>query len=172
MRAAQPDLLSLLVLTQAIKGSHSVALLELVDASAGVYDLLLAGVEGMALGADINSKFLLGGAGLEGFTAYAANHGLAVIGMDVLLHLVHLSCTDLQSVQIGFVTCLAQAASDVVMQNVFYNNWQGKINGFMLFLREIFPRASGFGRKQLRPCVLAMARPVIFQEDGAAACSS
>ena len=114
---------------------HAVALLEAIHASAGVNHLLLAGVEGMALGADINSKFLLGGAGLEGFTAHAATHGLAVIGMDVFLHLVHLSCTDLQSVQTGFVTCCAQAASDVVMQWIFYNNTHSKINGFVLFLR-------------------------------------
>ena len=62
------------------------ALLETVNTAARVNELLLAGVERMTLGADIHLHFLLGGAGLEGFTAYAANYALAVLGMDSFFH--------------------------------------------------------------------------------------
>ena len=61
-------------------------LLETIDASAGINQLLLAGVEGMALGADIHLQFLLGRTGLKRLTAHAANDALAVVGMDLFLH--------------------------------------------------------------------------------------
>ena len=64
----------------------TVALLELVHAAAGIHQLLLAGVERVALGADFNAQLLLGGAGCERFTAYAANDRLAILGMDAFLH--------------------------------------------------------------------------------------
>ena len=64
----------------------AVALLELVHAAAGNHQLLLAGVERVALGADFNLQLLLGGAGGECFTAYAANDCLTVLGMDAFLH--------------------------------------------------------------------------------------
>ena len=62
------------------------ALLETIDTSAGIHQLLLAGVEGMALGADIHSKFLLGRAGFKRLTAHAANDAFAVLGMNFFLH--------------------------------------------------------------------------------------
>ena len=65
---------------------HAVALLEAINASAGIYQLLTAGVEGVALGADFNLEFALNGTALEGFTASATNDALAVSGMDILLH--------------------------------------------------------------------------------------
>ena len=65
---------------------HIEALLEAINTSASVYKLLLAGVERMALGADINLHLFLCGTGLECFTAYAANDAFAVLGMDVFLH--------------------------------------------------------------------------------------
>ena len=69
---------------------HAVALLETVHASAVVDQLLLTGVERMALRADIYAQFLLHGARLKGFAANATNDGLAVIGMDLFLHGFHL----------------------------------------------------------------------------------
>ena len=57
-------------------------LLEAIDASAGIHQLLLAGEERMALGADINLQLLLRAAGFKRLTAHAANDGLAVLGMD------------------------------------------------------------------------------------------
>ena len=69
---------------------HAVALLEAVHASAGVNQLLLAGVERMALRADIDAQLLLHGTGLEGLAADAADDRLAVIRMDLLFHGFHL----------------------------------------------------------------------------------
>ena len=47
----------------------AVLLVELINTAAGVDQLLLAGVEGVALGADFNGDVLLGGAGLDDGTA-------------------------------------------------------------------------------------------------------
>ena len=67
------------------------ALLETVNTAARVNELLLAGVERMALGADIHLHLFLGRAGLKSFTAYAANHALTILGMNIFLHcLFHL----------------------------------------------------------------------------------
>ena len=77
------------------------ALLEAIDASASVHELLLAGIEGMALGADINLHFRFGGTGLERLTAYAANDALAVLGMDLFLHCCF---TSFAYAMIGFTT--------------------------------------------------------------------
>ena len=68
----------------------AVLLVELINAAAGVDQLLLAGVEGVALGADLNGDVLLGGAGLDDVAAGASDGGLLVIGMDSFLHCVKL----------------------------------------------------------------------------------
>ena len=60
--------------------------LETINTTASIYQLLLAGIERMALGADINLHLFLCRPGLKRLTAYAANHTLAVLGMDVFLH--------------------------------------------------------------------------------------
>ena len=70
---------------------HAVALLEAINASAGIYQLLLASKERMALGADINAQFLLRRAGLESLAAYAAYDRLAVLRMYALFHGSHLT---------------------------------------------------------------------------------
>ena len=64
----------------------AVLLVELVNTAAGVDQLLLAGVEGVALGADFHGDVLLGGAGLDDGAASALDGGLLVIGMDSFLH--------------------------------------------------------------------------------------
>ena len=64
----------------------AVLLVELVNAAAGVDQLLLAGVEGVALGADSHGDVLLGGAGLDDSAASALDGGLLVIGMDSFFH--------------------------------------------------------------------------------------
>ena len=61
-------------------------LLEAINASAGINQLLLAGVERMALGANINLHLFPGGTGFKRFTAYAANDAFTVLGMDLFLH--------------------------------------------------------------------------------------
>ena len=68
------------------KSVHAVTLLELVNASARVNELLATGVEGMALGADFDLELTLDGAALEGLAAGTANDALTVCGMDILLH--------------------------------------------------------------------------------------
>ena len=96
---------------------HAVALLETIDASAAVYELLLAGEERMALGANVNAQFLLHRTGLEGFTAYAANNRLTIVRMDLLFHLSHLSHR-LASPYKPDCRSLKHTASGVVMQKL------------------------------------------------------
>ena len=60
------------------------------DTAARVNELLLAGEERVALGADFNLQLLLGRAGGEGLAAYAADDCFAVLGMDAFLHDFHL----------------------------------------------------------------------------------
>ena len=65
---------------------HIETLLEAINTSASIYELLLTGVERMALGADINLHLFLRRTGFKCFTAYAANDAFAVLGMDFFLH--------------------------------------------------------------------------------------
>src|SRR6185312_1198846 len=61
--------------------------LEALDAAAGVHQLLLAGVERMALGADLHVQLRLRRPGLKLVPARAVHGGENVVGMDVRLHL-------------------------------------------------------------------------------------
>jgi len=65
---------------------HAVPLLEAIHTAAGIHQLLLAGEEGVTLGADVHAHLLLDGAGFKGLAAYAAHSGFLVLGMDVFLH--------------------------------------------------------------------------------------
>ena len=65
-------------------------LVETVNTSTGVNQLLLAGVERVALGADFNSDFLLSGASGKRIATSTANGSLFVVRMDTFLHVVHL----------------------------------------------------------------------------------
>ena len=65
-------------------------LVETINTSTGVNQLLLAGIERVALGADLNADVLLGGAGRKDVATGTANRSLFVIGMDTFLHVVHL----------------------------------------------------------------------------------
>ncbi len=67
------------------------SLLEFVDATAGIDELLLAGIERMALRANFNLHLAaLGGSGLNALTAGTNNSALFVVGMDSLFHFFHL----------------------------------------------------------------------------------
>ena len=68
----------------------AVALLEAIDTAAGVNQLLLAGVERVALGADFNAQLLLGGTGDESVAADAGHGNLLILRMDAFLHVFHL----------------------------------------------------------------------------------
>ena len=69
---------------------HTETLLESVNASAGINQLLLAGIERVALGADLNTNVLLGRTSGKDIAARAADGGLFVLGMDTFLHFFHL----------------------------------------------------------------------------------
>ena len=70
---------------------QAVFLVETVDTSTGVNKLLLAGIERVALGADLNTNVLLGRTSGKDIAARAADGGLFVLGMDTFLHEFHLS---------------------------------------------------------------------------------
>ena len=66
------------------------SLVETVDTSTGINQLLLAGIERVALGADFDSDLLLGGASGKYVATSAADCGLLVVRMDAFSHFVHL----------------------------------------------------------------------------------
>ena len=63
------------------------AALEALDAPAGVHELLLPGVERVALGADLDVQLGLGRARIELVPARAAHVGEGVLGVDTGLHM-------------------------------------------------------------------------------------
>ena len=65
-------------------------LVEAADTAAGIDHLLLTGVEGMALGANLHADVLLGGTSLDHVTASAADGSQLIVRMDSCLHYVHL----------------------------------------------------------------------------------
>ena len=69
---------------------QTVFLVETVNTSTSINQLLLAGIERVALGADFNFDVLFGGTGLDDFTTCASDRSLFVLGMDTFLHSVHL----------------------------------------------------------------------------------
>ena len=66
-------------------------LVELFNAAAGVDELLLASIEGMALGADFNRDVLTGGASLYDCAARTFDGGGLIVGMDTFFHTFHLN---------------------------------------------------------------------------------
>ena len=65
-------------------------LVETINTSTGVNQLLLAGIERVALGADFNADVLLGGASRKDVATGTANRSLFVLGVDTFSHVVHL----------------------------------------------------------------------------------
>ena len=65
---------------------HIETLFEAIHTSAGIHQLLLAGEERMAFGADFDFQLGFNGAGLKRFTANAANGGLDIFRMDFFFH--------------------------------------------------------------------------------------
>ena len=66
------------------------SLVETINTSTGVNQLLLAGIERVALGADLDTNFLLSGTGCKSVATSATDRGLFVLGVDTFLHIVHL----------------------------------------------------------------------------------
>src|SRR5579871_3022000 len=69
---------------------HLVLLQELLDAALGVHDLLLAGVERMAVGADLHADVLAGRTRLEGIAALADDRSRGIVRVNPLFHLLKL----------------------------------------------------------------------------------
>ena len=68
--------------------SDTVTLFELVDTAALFYhDALRTGLEGMALGANVNLQFLFGGTGFEAVAASADDFYFLILRMNALFHL-------------------------------------------------------------------------------------
>ena len=65
-------------------------LVETVNTSTGVNQLLLAGIERVALGANFNLNVLLGRTGLNNLAARASDRSLFVLRMGSFLHCIHL----------------------------------------------------------------------------------
>jgi hypothetical protein len=61
-------------------------LVETINTSTGVNQLLLAGIERVALGADFDSDVLLGRTSGKDIAASAADGSLIVLGMETFLH--------------------------------------------------------------------------------------
>lgn len=70
---------------------------ELIDTAAGGCRLLLAGIESMALGADLHVNLLLGRTGNKLIAAVAGYLCLIIGGMDTLSHDFHLFTFQLYS---------------------------------------------------------------------------
>ena len=66
-------------------------LVEAADTATGVHHLLLAGVEGVTLGANFYADVLLGGAGLDHIAAGAPDGGLLIVGVEAFLHFIFTS---------------------------------------------------------------------------------
>ena len=66
-------------------------LVEAADTATGVHHFLLAGVEGVTLGANFYTDVLLGGAGLNHIAAGAPDGGLLIIGVEAFLHFIFTS---------------------------------------------------------------------------------
>ena len=67
---------------------NAVLLVELINAAAGVNELLLAGVEGVALGADLDGDAGAGRTGLDSGTAGALYNGRLIVRMYSFLHFI------------------------------------------------------------------------------------
>ena len=83
MRAKSPSMqIDALLLVESFE-----SLLELINTSACINKLLLAGEEGVALGANFDSDLAsLGGLSNNGFAACASDYALFVLGLNSFLH--------------------------------------------------------------------------------------
>lgn len=72
---------------------HTVSFLEFIDTTTGINQLLLTREEGMAVAANINlhNVAVFRRARLERRTASAYNRYFVVFGMDISLHIIHLT---------------------------------------------------------------------------------
>lgn len=110
---------------------HTKALFEAINAPTGINQLLTAGEERMALGANFNTDVLFGRTGVNNLTASAGNGGLLVIRMDSLFHTVfHLS--------------LASILDTINVTFEFYHTCPKKASLFLNFLAFVLENMLNF----------------------------
>ena len=103
-------------------------LVEAFNTSASVNQLLLAGIERVTLGADFNSDILFGRPGLKHVTTSAADGGLLIIGMDVLLHV----CSPLSAQKGTIGPCFHKAW-------VLYHGFFENAREILFFIKRLAP---------------------------------
>ena len=103
---------------------HTVTLLESLNTSAGINELLLTGKERMTLRAYIYTEICLCGACFYNITASACNLCLFIFGMNILSHFFHLFRRNRNNLVI-----VSQSAEKCnTKSNVFKNICHGKFS--------------------------------------------
>ena len=98
---------------------NAVLLIEFIYASAGINELLTAGIERVALGADFNGDVLLGAACLIDGAACAADNCGLIVGMDAFLHFLYtpvMGCLDLPQKGHSYKALCYNSTPDAGMQ--------------------------------------------------------
>ena len=107
-------------------------LLEAVDASAGIHELLFAREVRMALGTNFDADIALGRAGLDNFAASAADRGLLIFRMDSFLHSEHLFSRVLNRL-IYYITAFSKCKSFFKKTYGFSEKFCRIKKGFFIF---------------------------------------
>ena len=90
---------------------HTVSFLELIDTSTGIHQLLFAGKERMAFGANLNVDIGFGRTCYESVSAVAGYSCLIVVRMDSFAHDFHLSIFLYFSIRINLTKLLIYFAA-------------------------------------------------------------
>ena len=98
-------------------------LVEALNASTSVNQLLLAGIERVTLGADFNLDVLLGRTCLDHCTASATNRRLLVVGMDTFLHFVHLFLDNRKRTYCPYLVMPSYDSISVSILQVFFTSF-------------------------------------------------
>jgi hypothetical protein len=116
--AAGPGLL------RACRGTHSVLLAEFIDATAGIDDLLLSGIERVAGGANLDKKVLTErGARREFVATTTGDLDGFVIGVNVGFHFDSPERTAWRKGRVGYSEAPAAASPQSYPQNLWIRLW-------------------------------------------------
>jgi hypothetical protein len=150
------------------------SLLELVKTSACIDKLLLAGVEGVTLGADFNSDFAaLRRLGDDSFAASAANYGFLVLRMDAFLHIydhsflgyigVSRRCTQNEHLLRIFSHNVYYSTTFIKKQEIFLKKFRFFQNFFCDICIE--RQAEEKSKKTKNSITLGASKPRLFETD-------
>ena len=112
------------------------ALVEAINTSTGVNQLLLAGIERVALGADFNLNVLLGGTSGKLVATSTTDSGLFVSGMDAFLHFIHL-----------FLVIKGALTLIILIARISYHTDTHNASVFFDFLEKFYQKAQLLFRK-------------------------